>query len=191
MACVKVCPKVCPKMCPNLARGYCSWVECPYPHDVFALGDGVYNLTFYHALWVNLGKSRVITTQMREKIVAVIGEYHRVDFVDMPERGGSYICAVVFFNTITPEARDKLLSGNCIWIKHESARASFRKQIRFTLFRSKVMSKEAIRAKQMAKKASIQAQKVIADVTDRLAWLPFEVNTEKEVWDGAMDWSTR
>jgi hypothetical protein len=92
----------------------------------------------------------------------------------------------VFFDSIAQEARDKLFSGNCIWINLESRQSLFRKQIRFTLFRSEVKSKGAIRAKE----ASIKAQKAISDVIDQLAWLPFEVNTEKEVWDGVMDWST-
>ena len=182
----------CPKVCPNMMRGFCSWSKCPHEHNIARLGDGAYNMDSHKALWVNLGKSRVITTRMKENIVKRIGSYHRVDFVDMPgtPRSGPYMCAVVFFDSIAQEARDKLFSGNCIWINLESRQSLFRKQIRFTLFRSKVMSKGAIRAKQAAKDASIHAQKASSDVMDQLAWLPFEVETEKEVWDGAMDWST-
>jgi hypothetical protein len=160
---------------------------------VFAFGNGAYNLTFHNALWVTLGKSCGFTTQLKEKIIESIGEYYRVDFIDMPgtpEQGGAYKCAVVFFYTITREVRDKLFSGDCIWVKHESPHALFRKQIRFTLFRGEVMSKDVIRAKQAAKEASSQAQKVVSDMIEKMAWLPFEVKTEKGVWDGVMDWST-
>ena len=186
------CSKVCANVCPNLKRGYCSWVECPHEHNVFAFGNGAFNLTHRNVLWCTLGKSRGFTL-FKEKIGLAIGKYTRVDFVDMPgtpEQGGAYRCAVVFFDSITQEARDKLFSGDCIWINHGSLHSLFRKQVRFTLFRGEVMSEETIRAKQMAKEASIQAQKASSSVIDQLAWLPFEVNTEKEVWDGAMDWST-
>ncbi|MAZ45577.1 MAG: hypothetical protein CMD74_02590 [Gammaproteobacteria bacterium] len=144
------------------------------------MGFGAYNLTFHNAVWCHIGKKCKISPVMKELILKMFGKYDRVDFVHMPgnpNKGGPYWCAVFFFNTITREARNKLCSGDCIRLKTPSSQYTQVSEFRFTLFRSKVQTKEAIRAKQR-EKAEMQA-----------AWEPFEINSEEDVWAGAMDYN--
>ena len=161
------------QFCFNLKRGYCGWNECPHSHNVFSkeMGDSVYNLMKHGAVWINLGKSRIISDEIRKKIVDKIGEFDRIDFVEMPgnpEKGGPYWCAVVFFNSVKHSAKCKLLSGNCVWIKDGM------RQIRVTLFRSEVKPKEIIKAKLQAKKATIQAQLAVIGMQNSLSCLGVE-----------------
>lgn len=160
-------------ICFNMKRGYCGWAECPHSHNVFSevMGNSVYNLIKHGAVWINLGKSRNIPDKIRKRIVDEIGEFYRIDFVEMPgnpEKGGPYWCAVVFFNSIKHSAKSKLLSGNCVWIKDGM------RQVRVTLFRSEVKPKEIIKAKLEAKKATIQAQFAVIGMQNTLYCLGVE-----------------
>lgn len=189
MACVmnQFCPKVNEMFCPNLKKGYCSWSKCPHNHNVYdsCMGDSVLNLQKYGAVWVNLGKIPYITKEMIFTMTMTIGEYSRFDLVEMPgnpSKGGSYWCAVVFFKSISAYAKNKLLTGNCIWLSDNN------RQIRVTLFRSEVKSFEVIKAKQDAKKAAVQANKAVESILDSIAWLVIDSNNGVNVWNCDMDW---
>ena len=185
--CVKAEPK---ELCWRFKRGFCSLAGCPHSHDVWddEVALGPLNLLIHNALWCNLGKTRNISFEMKQLILNTFGEYERVDFVHMPgnpEKGGPYWCAVFYFKAVPQRARDVLFSGDCIHLKTPRTRYTSGSKFRFTLFRSEVKKIEQIRAKE----ASIAAQNAISDLNDTLAWMPFEIKSDADVWGGAMDYN--